>query len=168
MDTGFSAESAAARNRRFITPPADALRAMGVARESIAHLVLTHLHYDHAGNTGAFTGARIHLQDDEMQYATGRYMCHPSLNQFFAVEDVKAMVQHTFDGRTQFHDGDGSVLPGVTLHRIGGHTHGLQVVRVFTQRGWVVLASDAAHYYRNMDDLNPFPAIFNVGEMPEG
>lgn len=168
VDTGFSAEAAAARNRRFITPPPDALRAMGVAPEAVSHLVLTHLHYDHAGNTRAFTGARIHLQDDEMQYATGRYMCHPGLNHFFAVEDVKTMVQHTFDGRTEFHDGDGTVLPGITLHRIGGHTHGLQVVRVFTRRGWMVLASDAAHYYRNLQERNPFPAIFNLGEMLEG
>lgn len=168
VDTGFSAASALARKRSFITHPADALRAMGVAPENVAHLVLTHLHYDHAGNTGDFTGARIHLQDDEMQYATGRYMCHPGLSHFFAVEDVKTMVQHSFDGRTEFHDGDGCVLPGVTLHRIGGHTHGLQVVRVFTARGWVVLASDAAHYYGNLEERNPFPAVLDLGEMLEG
>jgi hypothetical protein len=30
--------------------------------------------------------------------------------------------------------------PGVSVHRIGGHTAGLQCVRVYTQRGWVVLA----------------------------
>ena len=49
--------------------------------------------------------------------------------------------------RVTFHSGDGEVAPGVTVHRVGGHSDGLQVVRVETARGPVVLASDAAHYY---------------------
>lgn len=168
VDTGFSAQSASARKRKFLMSPVYALEAMGILPDEVDHVILTHLHYDHAGNTGAFNNARIHIQESEMQYATGRYMCHPSLNHFFAVEDVKTMVEHTFAGRTEFHNGDGTIVPGVTVHRIGGHTHGLQVVRVLTARGWIVLASDAAHYYENMDDQNPFPAIFNLGEMLEG
>lgn len=168
VDTGFSAESSRARNRQFLVHPVQALESMGVPAQQVSHVILTHLHYDHAGNSGAFSAARIHIQEAEMHYATGRYMCHPSLNHFFAVEDVKTMVENTFAGRTVFHDGEGVVIPGVTVHRIGGHTHGLQVVRVWTARGWVVLASDAAHYYANMDERNPFPAIFNLGEMLEG
>lgn len=168
VDTGFSEASSIARKRNFIMHPVDAIQAMGLAPADVRHIVLTHLHYDHAGNTDAFTNARIHIQEREMHYATGRYMCHHSLNHFFAVDDVKNMVEHTFAGRTEFHDGDATVVPGVTLHRIGGHTDGLQVVRVFTERGWIVLASDAAHYYDNMLEHNPFPAIFNLGEMLEG
>src|SRR5258708_14976384 len=38
----------------------------------------------------------------------------------------------------KFHDGAGEIAPGVTVHLIGGHTGGLQVVRVHTARGWVV------------------------------
>ncbi len=168
VDTGFSEASSIARKRNFIMHPVDAIQAMGLAPADVKHIVLTHLHYDHAGNTDAFTNARIHIQEREMHYATGRYMCHHSLNHFIAVDDVKNMVEHTFAGRTEFHDGDATVVPGVTLHRIGGHTDGLQVVRVFTERGWIVLASDAAHYYDNMLEHNPFPAIFNLGEMLEG
>lgn len=168
VDTGFSEASSIARKRNFIMHPVDAIQAMGLAPADVKHIVLTHLHYDHAGNTDAFTNARIHIQEREMHYATGRYMCHHSLNHFFAVDDVKNMVEHTFAGRTEFHDGVATVVPGVTLHRIGGHTDGLQVVRVFTERGWIVLASDAAHYYDNMLEHNPFPAIFNLGEMLEG
>jgi glyoxylase-like metal-dependent hydrolase (beta-lactamase superfamily II) len=39
---------------------------------------------------------------------------------------------------------------------------------VHTRRGWVVLASDASHYYRNMEEERPFPIVFNVGDMVEG
>jgi len=51
----------------------------------------------------------------------------------------------------------------VTLHRVGGHTRGLQIVRVHTQRGWVVLASDAAHFYANWLERRPFPIVDDVG-----
>jgi glyoxylase-like metal-dependent hydrolase (beta-lactamase superfamily II) len=72
------------------------------------------------------------------------------------------------EGRVAFHDGDDELAPGVTLHHIGGHSMGLQVVRVRTRRGWVVVASDASHFYANMEQGRPYPVLFNVGEMLEG
>jgi len=81
---------------------------------------------------------------------------------------VMTMVERLFQGRVQFHDGDAEIAPGITLHRIGGHTMGLQVMRIWTKRGWVVLASDAAHFYANMDEGRPYPVVFNTGEMLEG
>ena len=45
---------------------------------------------------------------------------------------------------------------------------GLQIVRVKTRRGWVVLASDASHFYENMEAAAPFPIVFNVGDMVRG
>jgi len=56
----------------------------------------------------------------------------------------------------------------VTLHRVGGHSDGLQVVRVETARGPVVLASDASHFYGNMHRRSPFPILYNLGDMFEG
>jgi len=41
-------------------------------------------------------------------------------------------------------------------------------MRIWTKRGWVVLASDAAHFYANMDEGRPYPVVFNTGEMLEG
>jgi glyoxylase-like metal-dependent hydrolase (beta-lactamase superfamily II) len=54
------------------------------------------------------------------------------------------------------------------VHWVGGHARGLQVVRVRTRRGWVVLASDASHYYANMARENPFPIVFDLGAMVQG
>jgi glyoxylase-like metal-dependent hydrolase (beta-lactamase superfamily II) len=45
---------------------------------------------------------------------------------------------------------------------------GLQVVRVATRRGWLVLASDASHFYANMEQVRPFPIVYNVADMVEG
>jgi len=58
--------------------------------------------------------------------------------------------------------GPTEILPGVTVHPVGGHTPGLQAVRVPTQRGWVVLASDAAHLWANIRLRNPFPIFDNL------
>ena len=45
---------------------------------------------------------------------------------------------------------------------------GIQAVRVWTESGWLVLASDAAHLYANLEDVRPFPIVFNVQEMVDG
>ena len=68
----------------------------------------------------------------------------------------------------QFHDGADEIAPGVTVHRIGGHTKGLQAVRVRTARGWVVLASDASHFYAHMEQGRAFPILYNLAELLDG
>ena len=168
VDTGFNAEEAGLRNRKLTINPVDALARFGVKAETIKDVIVTHLHYDHAGNLDLFPNARFHLQDREMGYATGRCMCFGSLRHPFSVEHVTLMVRHVYSERVTFHSGDGEVAPGVTVHRVGGHSDGLQVVRVETARGPVVLASDAAHYYANLHRRSPFPIIYNVGDMCRG
>lgn len=168
IDTGFSAETAARRRRDWDRCPVEALRVLGVAPEDVKDVVLTHLHYDHAGNLPKLPNARFHVQDREMDYATGRCMCHATLRHAYAVDDVVELVRKVYADRVQFHEGDASLAPGVQLMLIGGHTRGLQSVRVRTARGWVVLASDASHYYENMDSGSPFPIVFNVADMLSG
>ena len=103
-----------------------------------------------------------------MSYATGRCMCFGALRHPFSVEHVTLMVRHVYGERVTFHSGDGEVAPGVTVHHVGGHSDGLQVVRVETARGPVVLASDAAHYYGNLHRRSPFPIVYNIGDMCAG
>ncbi len=103
-----------------------------------------------------------------MAYATGRCMCHQALRMPFEADDVVAMVRKVFAGRATFHDGEGEIAPGVTVHLIGGHSKGLQCVRVKTRRGHVVLASDATHLYAHIDGGRVFPITYNVAEVVEG
>jgi glyoxylase-like metal-dependent hydrolase (beta-lactamase superfamily II) len=168
VDTGFDKESARRRSRNLITPPAEGLKAIGIDPGAVDDVIMTHMHYDHAGNHDLFPRAKFHLQDSEMAYCTGRYMCHAPMRHPYDVEDVTAMVKRVYQGRVQFHDGTAELAPGITIHRLGGHSNGLQVVRVRTNRGWVVLASDAAHFYVNMDELRPFPIIHSLGDVFEG
>jgi glyoxylase-like metal-dependent hydrolase (beta-lactamase superfamily II) len=168
VDTGFSAATAARRQREHLRCPTEGLRMLGCDARAVKDVVITHLHYDHVGNFDLFPAASFHLQDDEMQYATGRYMAQPLFGGAFDVEDVVGMVRNAYAGRVRFHGGDAELAPGLSLHLIGGHTRGLQVVRVQTRRGAVVLASDASHLYANMEQVRPFPIVFDVGAMVDG
>jgi glyoxylase-like metal-dependent hydrolase (beta-lactamase superfamily II) len=168
IDTGFGEAAAQRRNRQLLRRPTAVLRDLGIAPEQVDDVIITHLHWDHAGTLDDFPRARFHLQDSEMDYATGRCMCHQALRLAFDVEDVCAMVRHVHGGRVVFHDGAQELVPGLSVHRIGGHTNGLQAVRVWTRRGWTVLASDASHLYANMEQGRPFPIVYNVGDMLDG
>ena len=53
------------------------------------------------------------------------------------------------------------------MHPVGGHTPGMQFVRIHTSRGWLVLASDVTHYYENMETGRPSATAFNIGDMLE-
>jgi glyoxylase-like metal-dependent hydrolase (beta-lactamase superfamily II) len=168
VDTGFGEHDAASRGRRLLRSAADALGLVGVDARRVTDVVLTHLHYDHAGGWAQFPAARFHLQDREMAYATGRHMTRPALSHAFTADHVAGLVGAVHAGRVVFHAGDDELAPGVSLHLIGGHTDGLQVVRVRTVSGWLVLASDATHYYENLETGRPFPIVFDVGAMRSG
>jgi glyoxylase-like metal-dependent hydrolase (beta-lactamase superfamily II) len=168
IDTGFGPEAAARRGRTQFRRPAEAVRLLGIDPAAVDEVVLTHLHWDHAGSLGDFPKARLHLQDSEMAFATGRCMCHPHMRETFEVEDVVTMVRRVYAGQVDFHDGARQLCDGLSLHHIGGHTAGLQVVRVLTRRGWVVVASDAAHLYAHIATGRPFPIVAEMGPMLEG
>jgi glyoxylase-like metal-dependent hydrolase (beta-lactamase superfamily II) len=168
VDLGFTAEQARKRKREFIRSPGDGLKLLGIEAAKIDDVIVTHMHYDHVGNLDLFPNATFHIQDREMHFCTGRCMCHPLMNAPFDVEDVVGMVRRVFAGKVAFHDGTAELAPGLSLHHIGGHTNGLQCVRVMTRRGWMVLASDAAHLYAHMEQGRAFPIVYNVGDMLEG
>ena len=168
IDTGFTAEVAARRGRTFQRCPVEALRLVGVDPDAVAHVILTHMHYDHVGNFHKFPRARFHLQEPEMRYATGRLMCHARLRHSFEVEHVVGMVRLNYAGRVDFYNGAAELAPGITLHPAPGHSVGLQFVRVHTRRGWVVVASDVTHFYENMESGRPFSTAVNVAGMLDG
>jgi glyoxylase-like metal-dependent hydrolase (beta-lactamase superfamily II) len=168
IDTGFGPRTARERGRTLDCDPIDSLRLLGVDPATIRDVVITHLHYDHAGNLDKLPAATFHVQDAEVEYATGRCMCHGVLRHAYDVEDVVSLVRHVYAQRVRFHKGRAEIRPGVEVFHVGGHTKGLQSVRVHTKRGWVVLASDAAHYYANMNDANPFTIVYDVAQMLDG
>jgi glyoxylase-like metal-dependent hydrolase (beta-lactamase superfamily II) len=168
IDTGFDECMAGKRRRDFLRDPIESLKLLGVSPQDIDDVILTHFHYDHAGNFDRVPDARFHVQDREMQFATGRHMAHKVFNAPYEVDEVTGLVRMVYDGRVDFHDGEAEITDGITVHHVGGHSHGLQFVRVRTARGWVVLASDVSHFYESYQKCRPLPLVFHVGEMVQG
>ncbi len=168
IDTGFEESAGLERGRKLLVPVHEGLALLGVSADNVEHIILTHLHYDHAGSLDRFPNATFHIQDQEAAFATGRCMCHPVLRNPFNVNDILSFVRQLFNGKVEFHNGTAELTPGLTVHLVGGHTAGLQIVRVWTRRGWVVLASDASHLYGHMQHGVPFPIVHNIEALLEG
>ena len=170
VDSGFKAAVAARRGREWLRCPTAGLRALGIDATRVGDLIVSHLHYDHAGNLDLFPNVTLHLQEREMQFVTGRMMCnrHGSFLHLIEEDDLHTLVRRLFAGRVDYLDGAAELAPGLEVHRVGGHTPGLQMVRVWTARGWLVLASDATHFYENIRDQRPFHAFVDLADMFDG
>jgi glyoxylase-like metal-dependent hydrolase (beta-lactamase superfamily II) len=168
VDAGFDYAEAEKRGRTVDRLPRDGLEMLGIDADAVEDVIITHMHYDHAGTLDDFPAARFHVQDAEMQFATGRHMCQQPFAMAFTCDHVVGMVRRVFEGRVVFHDGDEEIAPGITVHKVGGHTMGMMFVRVLTKRGWVVLASDSTHFYENLEATKPFPIVYSVADMISG
>src|SRR6478752_2419346 len=85
IDIGFTEEVAKKRKRTYLRCPIDAMGAIGVDPATVGDVVISHLHYDHAGNFPLFPKARFHIQEPEVAFATGRYMRFPKMSHSFEV-----------------------------------------------------------------------------------
>ena len=88
--------------------------------------------------------------------------------QLASAPSLADLVTLNYGRRIRLVDGEREVLPGISVHRVGGHTAGLQVVSVETAKGTVVLTSDASHFYRNIERRDPVQIITSLPQMLEG
>jgi glyoxylase-like metal-dependent hydrolase (beta-lactamase superfamily II) len=165
IDAGFNEIVARQRNRTFLRCPVETLRKLGVTPEHVSYVVITHMHYDHIGNLEKFPNAKFVLQETEMAFWTGKYASKGAFRSLIEVDDILHLVKENFDGRIHFVNGFGEIVPGITVYKAGGHAAGLQVVKVHTEKGNVILASDVTHFYRNINEDRPFSIVGNLAEM---
>jgi glyoxylase-like metal-dependent hydrolase (beta-lactamase superfamily II) len=112
--------------------PVEALRAVGEDPATIDFVVVSHLHYDHAGGMvdaegrPAFPNARYIVQRDEVEAARGDELRLQGIMEAEPIELVR--------GARQLAEvnGDVELVPGVSVLRTGGHTRGSQAVLIGT------------------------------------
>ena len=121
-------------------------------------LLLTHLHYDHTGNLGLAGRAPILLSRRELEYWSG------GVDHLDLVEgvDLRELEAAHAKGRVRLLDGREEIATGIVAEEVGGHTPGQLIVEVSTAEGRTVLASDALHFYEEMDGESVFTS--NVDE----
>jgi N-acyl homoserine lactone hydrolase len=120
------------------------LEAAGVTAGDVDMVVMSHLHYDHAGGADLFPGAELVVQQDEYAYAH-----HPA--GFFA----GFYYRKNFDlpsAKWRLLDGDTELLPGVTVLRTDGHTPGHHSLLVeLPETGPVILTGDACYWHEHLE-----------------
>ena len=168
VDLGFTEEVGTRRGRDFMRCPSKGLAEIGIDCNDVEHVIVSHLHYDHVGNYALFPNATFYVQDTEMSFYTGRHMSKPAFRHSIEIDDIVAMVRYNYDGRVTFVDGEQEILPGIGVHKVGGHTAGMQIISVQTKEGRAVLASDASHYYRNIEEDIPFMTLHDIPGMHYG
>lgn len=167
VDTGCLDDDARERGMRGYVSPAAVVERAGVKPADVPVALITHLHYDHWAGHSLFPGAEYWIQRDEVAFWTGPHGRSPAFRGSANAGALARMVTLTYADRVRIVEGDRQVFPGLRVHRVGGHTAGLQIVSVETRRGTVVLTSDAAHFYHNVETRHPVQIVTNLPEMLE-
>ena len=165
VDTGFAHEAGERRGRETLCSPPDALRRLGVEPGSVETLVLTHLHYDHTGNVDAFPRAEILVPRAELEFWSGPEARHPQFAASIEPAEIDVIVAAQDESRVRLLDGDGEIAPGVSALVVGGHSPGQVVLTIDGEGGPVVLASDAVHYYEELELERPFEILVDLRAM---
>lgn len=111
---------------------------LGVSPEQLDYVVLSHLHFDHAGNVKMFegTGAKLVCSKPEQDFAFGY---EGAFNGAHLRADYDGLDFETVEGDTEF-------LPGVTLIQAPGHTPGTMAMQVdLPESGTMIFTSDAVY-----------------------
>ena len=169
VDTGFLEDDAEKRGiKNYVRPSTVVERVAGVKANTIPIALISHLHYDHWAGHSLFPNAEYWVQKDEVAFWTGPWASRPAFRGSANVEQLTKLVPLNYGTKLKIVDGDREVLPGITVHRVGGHTAGLQIVSVKTKDGTVVLTSDASHFYRNVETGQPTQIFNSLTEMLAG
>ena len=161
IDTGYGAKLPEKRRRQIDAEPGDPLRASlaaaGVRPDGIDLVLLTHLHFDHAGGATkldeagrlvpAFPNAEYVVQRAEWDLATADL---PELRGSYPLENIAPLGD---SGRLRLIEGDGKVFPGITAEVTGGHTPGHQAFVIESGGQTAVYLGDACPTTRHLRTL---------------
>jgi glyoxylase-like metal-dependent hydrolase (beta-lactamase superfamily II) len=160
VDTGVGMTLATARKLSGYVNPVDVLARIGANGSNVTKVVITHIHFDHAGGMEmfpkAFPRAVFYVQRREFDFWTKSPIAKRA--PFAASSDelaVKTLASMEASDRLALVDGDREIEPDMEILLAPGHTVGLQAVAVVTSEGTAIVASDCAHVAKSFRDDIP-------------
>jgi glyoxylase-like metal-dependent hydrolase (beta-lactamase superfamily II) len=169
VDCGFEPSRGERMGRTCLCPPADALARLGVDPAAVDLLVISHIHWDHVGNLGLFPNAQMPVARAELEF----WLEDPVAQrpQFAAHADpdgIELLRRAAAEERVELIEDRAELAPGITAVRVGGHAPGQLVLEVAGEHGQIVLASDAIHYYDELERERPFGIFVDLADMYRG
>jgi glyoxylase-like metal-dependent hydrolase (beta-lactamase superfamily II) len=136
----------------FVRPSEALAKGLGITPHTVTDIIITHSHWDHADGADLFPKATIWIQKEEFEYyigANGEVLARGGVD----ADDATMFAGLKAAGRVKLIDGDNQeIIPGIRVYTGGKHTFASQYVSVPTAAGTVVLASDNAYLYKNLDE----------------
>jgi len=165
IDTGFSPTGGRARNRTLLADVSSLLLQFGANPADSPTVVLTHAHYDHAGNLDLFPTSDVVMAERELAFWTSPHARRTMFAHLFDDEGLASVQKVRSEGRLQLFEGAIDLAPGIEVVEVGGHTPGQSVVKVRTCEGTVLVASDAVHYYEEYERDMLFVSVADLPDM---
>lgn len=169
VDCGFEPARGERLGRRCLCPPAEALARLGIDPTAVETLVISHIHWDHVGNLHLFPNARMPVARAELEFWTGDPVAERPQFAIHADPDgIETLRRAAAEERVELIEDRAEVAPGITAVRVGGHALGQLVFEVAGEHGPIVLASDATHYYYELEHERPFGIFVDLAAMYRG
>jgi glyoxylase-like metal-dependent hydrolase (beta-lactamase superfamily II) len=171
VDTGFAPEAGDRRRRAHYGTPAQALPLLGIDPAEVTAIVITHAHWDHTGNVRQFPNAQLVMTEAEYDFWTSPLAARRHFAAHSEPEEIELLAQRRRDGTLSLFTGQTTLAPGIELVEVGGHTPGQLIVAAATpgggrgDGGTVVLASDALHFYEEVERDRPFAIVADLPGM---
>jgi glyoxylase-like metal-dependent hydrolase (beta-lactamase superfamily II) len=137
-------------------PIVTSLAAQGVKPEEIDVVILSHLHFDHAGGGVSKEGDRLFTTFPRAQYVVQRLEWeiatagYPELRAAYPMENIQPLAN---SGQLQLIDGDVDIVPGIHARITGGHTDGQMALFIYSGGQTAVYLADACPTWRHLPSL---------------
>ena len=165
VDTGFAPEVGQRRRREGYSTPAEALPGLGIAADDVTAVVITHAHWDHTGNVRQFPRAQLIMTEAEYGFWTSPLAGRRHFAAHSEPDEIALLARARAEDRVTLFTGGYPLASGIELTEVGGHTPGQLIVAVTTPDGTTVLASDALHFYEEVERDRPFAILADLPAM---
>ncbi|HTT91670.1 MAG TPA: N-acyl homoserine lactonase family protein [Acidimicrobiales bacterium] len=165
MDTGYDIAARDWLGEISVMPTPDGLKLINLAPDDVDMVITSHFHYDHIGYLGLFENAQVVSGQNEHDYWFAKRDSGSLGGEFTTEENLVPVEKAEKDGRLRLISNETEVFPGITVYQVGGHCPGELISLVETEKGPLILASDAAHFYEQLEHGWPFFAFTSLDEM---